>query len=71
LFVASADKVINSGRDMMQVEFSPVPQWLQEHDVCSVLVFGNDNAGGQTLRLEVLPPRDDQAGIPANKSGGN
>ena len=55
----------------MRIGFSPGPQWLQAHDVRSVLVFGNDNAGGETLRLEILPPRDDPAGMPANKSGGN
>jgi hypothetical protein len=69
-FVTPADKVINSGQDMMRIEFNPSPQWLQEHDVRSVLIFGNDNDGGQTLRLEILSPRDDQAGIPADKSGG-
>jgi len=40
----------------MRVEFDPGPQWLHEHDVHSMLVFGNDNAGGETLRLEILPP---------------
>jgi hypothetical protein len=71
LYVAPADQVINNGRDMMRIEFSPSQQWLHEHDVRSVFTFGNDNAGGETLRLEILPPRDDQAGMPTNKSGGN
>ena len=71
LYAAPADKVINRGRDMMRIGFNPSPQWLQEHDVRSVLVFGNDTVGGGTLRLEILPPRDNQAGIPADKSGGN
>ncbi len=71
LYVAPADKVINNGLDIMRIEFSPSQQWLQEHDVRSVLTFGNDNAGGETLRLEILPPHDDQAGMPTNKSGGN
>ena len=71
IYAAPADQVINNGRDMMRIEFSPSQQWLHEHDVRSVFTFGNDNAGGETLRLEILPPRDDQAGMPANKSGGN
>ena len=71
LYAAPADKVINDGGDIMRIGFSPGPQWLQEHDVRSVLVFGNDNAGGETLRLETLPPRNDPAGMPADKSGGN
>jgi hypothetical protein len=71
LYAAPADMVINDGRDIMRAEFSPGPQWLQEHDVGSVIIFGNDNAGGETLRLEALPPRDHQAGMPATKSGGN
>jgi hypothetical protein len=71
MYIAPADKVINNGLDIMRIEFSPSQQWLQEHDVRSVFTFGNDNAGGKTLRLEILPPRDDQAGMPADKSGGN
>lgn len=71
LYAAPADKVINSGRDIMQIGFSPGPQWLQEHDVRSVLIFGNDTAGGETPRLEILQPRDGQAGMQTNKSGGN
>ena len=71
MYIAPADKVINNGLDIMRIEFSPSQQWLHEHDVRSVFTFGNDNAGGETLRLEILPPRDDQAGMPTNKSGGN
>ena len=71
IYAAPADQVINNGRDIMRVEFDPGPQWLHEHDVHSMLVFGNDNAGGETLRLEILPPRDDRAGAPTDKSGGN
>ena len=71
LYAAPADQVINDGRDIMRIGFSPGPQWLQEHDVRSVLTFGNDTAGGETPRLEILPPRDGQAGMQTNKSGGN
>ena len=71
MYVAPADQVINNGRDMMRIEFSPSQQWLHEHDVRSVFTFGNDNAGGETLRLEIRPPCDGQAGMPAAKSGGN
>ena len=70
MYVAPADQVINNGRDIMRIEFNPSQQWLQEQDVRSVFTFGNDNAGGEMLRLEILPPRDDPAGMPANKSGG-
>jgi hypothetical protein len=71
LYIAPAEQVINNGWDIMQIAFSPSQQWLQEHDVRSVLTFGNDNAGRETLWLETLPPRDGQAGMPADKSGGN
>lgn len=71
LYAAPADQVINDGRDIMRIGFSPGPQWLQAHDVRSVLTFGNDTAGGETPRLEILPPRDGQAGMQTNKSGGN
>jgi hypothetical protein len=71
IYAAPADKVINNGRDIMRSEFSPSQQWLQEHDVRSVFTFGNDKAGGETLRWETLPPRDDRAGMPTDKSGGN
>ena len=71
IYAAPADQVINNGRDIMRIGFNPSPQWLQEHDVRSVFTFGNDNAGGETLRLEILSPRNDQAGMSADKSGGN
>jgi hypothetical protein len=71
VYAAPADQVINDGQDIMRIGFSPAPQWLQEHDVRSVLIFGNDIAGGETPRLEILQPRDGQAGMPTNKSGGN
>jgi hypothetical protein len=71
VYAAPADQVINNGRDIMRIGFSPGPQWLQEHDVRSVLIFGNDTAGGETPRLEILQPRDGQAGMQTNKSGGN
>jgi hypothetical protein len=72
LYAATADQVINSGQDIMRIGFSPDPQWLQEHDVRSVLIFGKDNASEETPRWEILPPWDGQAGVQTNKkSGGN
>jgi len=71
MYVAPADKVINNGWDIMRIEFNPSQQWLQEHDVRFVLTLDSDNAGKATLRLEILPPRDGQAGMPAARSGGN
>jgi hypothetical protein len=71
LYAATADQVINNGQDIMRIGFSPGPQWLQAHDVRSVLIFGNETAGGETPRLEILPSRDGQAGMQTNKSGGN
>ncbi len=71
LYAAPADRVINDGRDIMRIGFSPGPQWLQAHDVRSVLIFGNDTPGGETPRLEILQPRDGRAGMQTNKSGGN
>lgn len=71
IFTAPADKVINNGQDIMRAEFDPGPQWLKEHDVRSVLIYGNDNTSGRTLRLEILPPRDVPAGMSTEKPGGN
>jgi hypothetical protein len=71
LYAGPANQVINDGRDIMRIEFSPGPQWLQEHDVRSVLIFGNDTAGEETPRWESLRPRDGQAGMQTKKSGGN
>ena len=71
LYAAPADQVINGGRDIMRIGFSPSPQWLQAHDVRSVLIFGKDNTDEETPRLEILPPRDGQVRMPTNKSGGN
>lgn len=71
VYAASADQVINDGRDIMRIGFNPDPQWLQAHDVHSVLTFGNDYPGGETPRLEILPPFQDPAGTPTNPSGGN
>ena len=71
LYAGPADQVINDGRDIMRIGFSPDPQWLREHDVCSVLIFGNDTPGGETPRLEILQSRNGQAGMQTNKSGGN
>lgn len=71
LYAAPADQVINDGQDIMRIGFSPDPQWLQAHDVRSVLIFGNDTAGEETPRWESLRPRDGQAGMQTKKSGGN
>jgi len=71
VYAGTADQVINDGQDIMRVGFSPGPQWLQAHDVRSVLIFGNDTAGGETPRWERLQPRDGQTGVQTNKSGGN
>lgn len=71
MYVAPADTVINNGRDIMRAAFNPDRQWLQEHDVRFVLTFGNDTAGGETPRLEILPRFDGEAGMQTNKSGGN
>lgn len=71
LYAAPADQVINDGRDIMRIGFSPGPQWLQAHDVHSVLTFGNGNTGGETPRLEILPPMADPAGMPTRQPGGN
>ena len=71
LYAAPADQVINDGRDIMRIGFNPGPQWLQAHDVRSVLIFGKDNTSEETPRLEILQPHDDQAGMQTNKPGGN
>jgi hypothetical protein len=71
LYAAPADQVINCGEDIMLIGFNPDPRWLQAHDVRSVLIFGKDNAGEETPRLEILPPHDGRAGMQTNQSGGN
>jgi hypothetical protein len=71
LYVAPADTIINDGRDIMRAAFNPDRQWLQEHDVRFVLTYGNDQAGGKTPQLQMLPPPAGQAGTPANRSGGH
>jgi hypothetical protein len=71
VYAAPADQVINDGHDIMRIGFSPGPQWLQAHDVHSVLIFGNDTPGGESPRWESLLPRDGQSGVQTNKSGGN
>ena len=71
VYAATADKVINNGQDIMRIGFNPDPQWLQAHDVRSVLIFGKDNASEETPRLEILQPPDHQARMQANKPGGN
>jgi len=58
LFAAPAGQVINDGNDIMRIGFSPGPQWLQQHDVRSVLIFGNNFPGEETPRWEPLPPQD-------------
>jgi hypothetical protein len=71
IYAATADRIINSGQDIMRAEFSPGQHWLQEHDVRSVLIFGNDTNGGGTLRLESLAPQGDPTGMPTGTSGSN
>lgn len=71
VYAAAADQVVNNGQDIMRIVFSPDRQWLQAHAVRSVLMFGNDTAGGNTPRLEMLPPRDGQDGTQTNLPGGN
>ena len=71
VYAAPSDKVINNGRDIMQAGFDPAPEWLQAHDVYSELIFGSDKAGGETLRMEILPPQNGPAGASAGKSGDN
>jgi hypothetical protein len=71
IYVAPADQVVNDGRDILRVEFSPSQEWLQEHDVRSVLTLGSDGAGHETLRLQILKPRDDRAGTPIDRPAGD
>ena len=71
LYAGTPVQVINDGRDIMRIGFNPDPEWLQAHDVRSVLIFGKDNAGEETPRFEILQPGDGHAGMQTNKSGGN
>jgi hypothetical protein len=70
VYVATTDTIINNGRDIIRAGFNPNEAWLQQHDIRYVLTFGNEQAGGKTPRLEILPPRDDQAAAQTNRSGG-
>jgi hypothetical protein len=71
IYVAPADKVVNNGLDILRIGFSPDPQWLQTHDVRSVLTYGNGNGGNDMLRLDVLPSSNGQAGRQSNPQGVN
>lgn len=71
IFVAPTDRVINDGRDILRIEFDPGQAWLQERDVASVMTVGSDSAGNETLRLQILKPRDDRAGTPGDRSAGD
>jgi len=71
MYVAPADRVINRGRDIMQTGFSPTPQWLHEHNVGFVLMFGNDDPNGEPLRLAPLPVRENESQTSTQKAGGN
>jgi hypothetical protein len=71
MYVGPDDQVVNNGRDIMRIGFNPGQQWLQEHDVRAALTFGNENADGESLRLEILSPHAEEPGISTGKSGGN
>jgi hypothetical protein len=71
IYVAPPDAVINNGRDIMRTAFNPDQPWLQEHDIRFILTYGNDQAGGETPQLQILPPQGGQAASPINQSGGN
>jgi hypothetical protein len=71
ILVAPEGEVINNGWDILRIRFSPDPQWLQEHDVRSIVTDGSDDAGGETLRLRILAPRDDRARLPTGESEGD
>jgi hypothetical protein len=70
LYVGPADFIINGGRAIMQVEFNPSQQWLQEHDVRFVLYPGI-NQPGQGMYLKLQPVDDGKAGAYTNQTGGN
>jgi hypothetical protein len=71
VYVATEDTIINNGRDIMHAGFNPPGAWLQSHDIRFVLTFGNEQAGGPTPRLEILPQPDHQAAARTNRPGGN
>ena len=66
LYVAPPDKVINTGADLQQIEFTPGPEWLRERDVGSVLQFGGDVASGRLLWLESVEKWEHQARMLTN-----
>ena len=70
LYVGPADIVINGGRAIMQAEFNPSQQWLEEHDVHFVLNLGIDKPG-QAMYLKLLPLDTGKAGVYTNRTGGN
>lgn len=71
IYVAPADKVINSGQDIIHAEFNPDREWLQEHNVRYVSTFGGGQAGGKLPPWEKLPWGDGPAGVQTNKAGGD
>ena len=69
LYVAPAGAVINNGTDIMRAGFVPDRQWLQDHNIRSVLTYDGKD-GGETPQLEFLQHDQHGAGIKANPAGG-
>jgi hypothetical protein len=70
VYVAPADRVINHGWEILQAEFHPSLQWLQERNVRCVLTLGKDALGRELPAAEIIPARGGRTGTPTGGKEG-
>jgi hypothetical protein len=71
LYAAPAGQVINNGADVMHAGFNPDRQWLQDHNVRSVLTYDGDHAGEPPPHLKILQPDQRETGMQTNAMKGS
>jgi hypothetical protein len=50
MYVAPAERVVNTGAELLRIDFTPDPRWLSDHGVQITVEFVSDPAGGMTIR---------------------
>ena len=50
MYVAPGDRVINTGAELLRIDFTPDPRWLRDYGVHTTIEFVSDPAGGMTIR---------------------
>jgi hypothetical protein len=58
VYGGGASDVINNGRDLLSVSFSPDERWLDEHRVATTITFRVDERGAFTYALEERVPHE-------------